>query len=117
MMNENETIEKFSFAIDLLGDYFIRLSIVEFPFLGLPVIYQIYSYIVKKIVSRIEKEGELKISFAFIDRDVSIRKEEYNLAIEELKQVINSETSQEIKNEALNNAKNRIRDLIRFPIK
>lgn len=116
-MNENDSIEKFSFAIDILGDYFIRLSVVQFPFLGLPLIYQLYSYVVKKIVTRIEKEGELKISFAFIDKEISVRKEEYNIAIDELKKVLTSDSSLETKNDALIKTKNTIRDLVRFPVK
>lgn len=116
-MNERETINALSFGTDILVDYFIWLSIVEFPFLGLPVVREMYSYIVRKVMTRFKNEGELHISFAFIDKDVSIKKEEYKIAITQLKEVINSAATEEQKNDALKEAKNRIRNLIRFPIK
>lgn len=116
-MNEKDSINALSFGAELLGDYFIRLSIIEFPFLGLPIVREVYSHIVRKVITRFKNEGELYISFAFIDKDISIKKEEYKIALNQLEEVMKSDATKEKKDEALQEAKDRIRNLIRFPIK
>lgn len=109
--------KKFSVGVDLMGEYLVKLAIVEFPPLGLPVVRQLFSFIVKRIISRAKDEGELMISFAFIDKEIGEKKELYNEAVTKLKEVLESDTTEEKKNEALEETKKRLRDLIRFPVK
>jgi hypothetical protein len=109
--------QKFSVGIDLMGEYLVKLAIIEFPFLSLPVLKQIFSFIVKRIISRTKDEGELMISFAFIDKEIGEKKEIYNEAVTKLKEVLESNTTEEKKDEALEETKKRLRDLIRFPVK
>lgn len=109
--------KKFSVGVDLMGEYLVKLAIVEFPPLGLPVVRQLFSFIVKRIISRAKDEGELMISFAFIDKEIGEKKELYSEAVTKLKEVLESDTTEEKKNEALEETKKRLRDLIRFPVK
>lgn len=109
--------ETFSISVDLAGEYLMGLAIVEFPFLGLPLVKQIFSYIVKKIISRSEREGELMISFRFIDKETKEKHNKYQEVMKEFKQVMNSNPTEEKKNEAIEETKKRLRDLIRFPVK
>lgn len=102
---------------DVTSEYIIKLSIVEFPFLGLPIIKQMYSYIIQKVVGKIKDEEQLFITFAIIDSDVQGRKKEYDTAVDNLKEVLQSPVSEERKNEALEETKKRLRNLIRFPSK
>jgi len=106
----------FSSAVEKISDYFITMAIVEFPFLALPVIKQMFSFIVKRVISKIQGEGKLFISFSFIDKEVEKQMEEYKRAITELRDIVESATiiSGERKNEALNKAKEKLRNLIRM---
>lgn len=112
-----KTEEVITVIADITTDYIVKLSILEFPFLGLPIVKQTYSYIIQKIVGRIKSEGELFITFAMIDSDADQRRQVYTEAIEKLKEVLDVPTTEEAKNEALEETKKRLRDLIRFPVK
>jgi hypothetical protein len=109
--------ETFSISVELAGEYLIGLAILEMPFLGLPIVKQIFSYIVKKIISRSEREGELMISFRFIDKETKEKHQKYQEAIKEFKEVMNNNPTEEKKNEAIEETKKRLRNLIRFPVK
>ena len=109
--------EKFSLLIDLQGEYLIALAIAQFPFLGLPVVKQVMSYAIKKILARVEDEGELKIAFHFIDKETGEKKDEYVKSMEQYKEVLKTNPTQEQKNVAREEAKKRLATLIRYPIK
>jgi hypothetical protein len=109
--------QTFSVSVELAGEYLVNLAIVEIPLLGLPVVKQIFSYIVKKIVARSENEGELWIAFKFIDKESKEKNEQYKDAIKDLEEVLASNPTEEKKNEALEETKKRLRNLIRFPVK
>jgi hypothetical protein len=109
--------ESFSFAVETASEYLVKLAIIEFPVLGIPIIKQIFTFIVMRIISRAKNEGELMISFAFIDKEVNHKKELYAEAVTKLKEVMKSEIDEEKKNEALEETRKRLRDLIRFPVK
>jgi hypothetical protein len=110
-------VTTFEMAVDTAGDYFVRAAIVRFPFLGLPIIKQIFTFIIKNTISKIESEGELMIRFKFIDKDVDERNHEYTKVINELKQINENGATEDEKRIALQNAKDRLRNLIRFPVK
>jgi hypothetical protein len=109
--------QKFSVTVDLAGEYLVKLAIAEFPFLALPVVKQSFSYLVKKIISKSQEEGQLMISFVFIDKEVAHKNTLYVEAVTKLKEVLDSDIPEEKKNEALEETKKRLRDLIRFPVK
>ena len=109
--------QTFSMTVDLAGEYLVKLAIVEFPFLALPIVKQTFSYLVKKIISKSQEEGQLMISFVFIDREVAHKNSMYVEAVTKLKEVLESDIPEEKKNEALEETKKRLRDLIRFPVK
>jgi hypothetical protein len=120
MDNKSQEItqEVFSVLVETMGDYFVKLAILQFPFLGLPVVKQAFGFIVKKVFSKIQSEGELIIAFKFIDQEREQSRIQYDTAIEELKEVLASQTTtQEQKDEALKVAKEKLRNLIRFPVK
>ena len=109
--------QTFSMTVDLAGEYLVKLAIVEFPFLALPVIKQTFSYLVKKIISKSQEEGQLMISFVFIDREAAHKNSMYVEAVTKLKEVLESDIPEGKKNDALEETKKRLRDLIRFPVK
>ena len=100
-----------SLSIDLAKEYIVKIAIVEFPFLALPVINQMFTFIVDKVLSRVENEGQLLISFSEINNRNNAQKEEYEASLKKLSEA----KTQEEKNEALRVAKSRLRDLIKFP--
>lgn len=107
-----ETLSLFS---DRLEQYILTLSFIEFPFLALPVIKQIYSAIISRIIKLLENEGKIHIDFIAIDAEISSQKEQYNKTIIELKEVLASNTmSEEAKHEYLQEAKKKLRDIIRM---
>jgi hypothetical protein len=108
--------ELFSEGMSLAAKYLIALGIAEVPFLGLPIIKQIFTFIVNRIIGKASNEGELMISFKFIDNDKDERNGQYKEALKEWRQVAtNSTISQEEKNAKLEEARKRMGDLIRFP--
>jgi hypothetical protein len=109
--------QSFSVTVDLAGEYLVKLAIAEFPFLAFPIIKQTFSYLVKKIISKSQEEGQLMISFVFIDKEVAHKNTLYVEAVTKLKEVLESDIPEEKKNEALEETKKRLRDLIRFPVK
>ena len=106
--------EYVSFTANILKEYILKISFIEFPFLNLPIIKQVYSFIITRIIAKLEIEGKLYIDFKKIDNEVSIQDNEYNQAIKNLKEVLNSNKTEEEKNEYLQEAKKRLRDLIRM---
>jgi hypothetical protein len=108
--------ETFSATVEVMGEYFIKLAIIEFPWLNIPVVKQVFSFVVKKVLAKIRSEGELVISFAFIDKETEGRRVLYEEAVDKLKQVLESSPTQEKKDEALEETKKRLRALIRFPV-
>lgn len=91
----------------------IAKSIMAFPFLGLPVIKQIYSSMVKKIASKIYFEAETLGMFIKIDLTVDNQEREYTEATEELKVVIaKPEATEEEKQKAKDEFKKKLRALI-----
>ena len=109
--------ETFSATVEVMGEYIIKIALVEFPWLNLPVVRQVFSFVLKRIISRVSAEGQLAISFSFTDREIAAKKEKYEEAVDTLKEAINSNATQEKKNEAIEETKKRLRDLIRFPVK
>ena len=109
--------KSFSATIEVMGEYFIKIAIVEFPWIGLPVVKQLFGYVIKSILSKVQNEGELAISFAFIDREIDNKRELYQEAVTKLKEVLETDVPEEKKNEALEETKKRLRDLIRFPVR
>ncbi len=106
----------FAGGLTLAAKYLIALGIAEFPLLGLPIIKQIFTFGVNRIVGKVETEGELKISFKFIDDDKDERNGSYKEALKEWDKVhTDPAISQEKKDEALKQTRERMGNLIRFP--
>ncbi len=120
-IKESETSQAaqktFSASIEVMGEYFIKIAIVELPWIGLPVIKQVFSYVIKSILSKVHDEGQIAISFAFIDREIDNKRELYQEAVTKLKEVLETDVPEDKKNEALEETKKRLRDLIRFPVR
>jgi glycyl-tRNA synthetase beta subunit len=99
-----------SLSIDLAKEYIVKIAMLEFPFLALPVVNHVFSFFVDRILARIEAEGQLHLQFRAIDQENERKLEDYNEAIKKLD---NAQTEEE-KNEALKEAKSRLGDLISF---
>lgn len=99
-------------TFDMIEKYIISISLVQFPFLGLPVIKQIYTAIIKKVLSTIEDEGKLYIQFKLIDIDIKKKEKEFSESVNKLKKgEISDETE---KKKLLNEVKTKLSDLINF---
>ena len=110
-------VSTFDVATDLAGEYFIRVASAQFPILNVPVIKQVFGFMIKNILARIDKEGELLIKFHFIDQEAGERRDAYNEEIKKLKELQQNGVSDEERKIALEAARNRMRNLIRFPVK
>jgi glycyl-tRNA synthetase beta subunit len=99
-----------SLSIDLAKEYIVKIAVIEFPFLALPVVNQLFNFFVDRLLSRIEAEGILHLQFNAIDEENEKKLEEYNKALKNLEDA----KSEEEKNEALKEAKSRLGDLIKF---
>lgn len=109
--------EAFSVTLEVTGEYLLKIAFIEFPWLNIPVVKQIFSYVIKKMLSKIQSEGELMISFSFIDSETEVKRKKYEDSINQLKSVLSSDLTQEKKDEVIEETKKRLRDLIRFPVK
>jgi translation initiation factor 2 beta subunit (eIF-2beta)/eIF-5 len=117
-MKESQTSknwqEAFSTTTSLASEYAMEIAMTEFPFLRLPVIRQIFTFIINRIVSKIQNEGKLAISFNFTNNEISQQLSKYNEAIEKLKKA-DEINNPEMKEAIINDAKDTLRNLIRFP--
>ena len=113
--NSSKLEEGFGVAVDLSAEYIIKIALVEFPFLNIPVINQLFTFMVKRILSKIKAEGQLLIGFKLIDNEVEVQKDEYNHALEELNKVLSGPHTEEQKHEAIKQTKDKLRNLVRFP--
>jgi|688.fasta_scaffold1874718_2 hypothetical protein len=109
--------ETFSMTVDVTSEYLIKIAILQFPFLAIPVVKQIFSFIVKNVISKVESEGVLQISFTYIDIETNEKKDAYVVAVNNLKEILASDKTVEEKNEAIQETKKRLRTLIRMPVK
>jgi hypothetical protein len=109
--------KSFSASIEMMSEYIIDITLIEFPWLNIPVVKQIFKFVIKRVLSRINQEGQLSISFSFTDAERADKRKKYEAAIEELKSVTESDASPEKKKEALQETKNKMRELIRFPVR
>ena len=94
--------------VNLIKNYIIQIALIQFPFLNLPGIKQIFTYMLGRILDKIETEGEIFISFSLIDDNVNKQVKEYEEALERFKKG-------EINESNLDEVKNKLRDLIKFP--
>jgi hypothetical protein len=94
--------------VNLIKNYIVQIALIQFPFLNLPGIKQIFTYMLGRILDKIETEGEIFISFSLIDDNVNKQVKEYEEALERFKKG-------EINESNLDEVKNKLRDLIKFP--
>lgn len=108
----------FDTSTDVMGEILTSYAIAQFPFLGLPIIKQIFTHIVSKMMNRADKEGTLKISFHFIDKDYDGKNDALNAATEEFKKVlIEAPNDLERKRIAREEYKKTLKALARLPVK
>jgi hypothetical protein len=94
--------------VNLIKNYIVQIALIQFPFLNLPGLKQIFTYMLGRILDKIETEGEIFISFSLIDDNVNKQVKEYEEALERFKKG-------EINESNLDEVKNKLRDLIKFP--
>jgi hypothetical protein len=94
--------------VNLIKNYIIQIALIQFPFLNLPGIKQIFTYMLGRILDKIETEGKIFISFSLIDANVNKQVKEYEEALERFKKG-------EINESNLDEVKNKLRDLVKFP--
>jgi hypothetical protein len=94
--------------VNLIKNYIVQIALIQFPFLNLPGIKQIFTYMLGRILDKIETEGSIFISFSLIDDNVNKQVKEYEEALERFKKG-------EINESNLDEVKNKLRDLIKFP--
>lgn len=110
-----ELQDSLSAGMSVLEEYIVRIAIAQVPFLGLPIIKQIFAYILSKVLEKVEGEGQLLISFKMIDVEIDKEVKEYKDAIESLKVANTTGVSDEERQLALKLAKDKLRALIRMP--
>jgi len=94
--------------INPIKNYIIQIALIQFPFLNLPGLKQIFTYMLGRILDKIKTEGEIFIYFSLIDDNVNKQVKEYEEALERFKKG-------EINESNLDEVKNKLRDLIKFP--
>lgn len=106
--------EQFDLMADIASDYIIKIAIIQFPFLALPFIKQVFTIVMKKVLNIAKNEGKIMITFKLIDLETEEEKNEYERAINNLRNLPH-DAPKEVKDEAIKNAKDRLSRLIRFP--
>ena len=94
-------------------DAAILKTIAAFPFLGIPIIKQVFTFFAKKIIDQFYDEASTKAKFIAIEFRVRRDLNEYNYAKEELKKAIDTKDEDQI-NEAKEKFKLRLAAFIRF---
>jgi len=106
----------FAGGVNASAKLLIALGEMKLPFLKLPIINQLFCYVINKMAGKVSGEGELHISFKFIDDDGAERNGQYKDSLERLNQVEADPTAtQEQKDEALNETIQHMGNAIRFP--
>lgn len=92
----------------------LKRLFIAVPWLGIPVVSQIVSYIAMKLAEFLYDELAMAISFAVIDFKTEKQAEAHKEASQELKSALESQDEVKI-NEAKQKFKDSLRDLIQFP--
>lgn len=90
----------------------ISKIIIAVPFLGWPVINQIFTKLVYKLASMFIKEVETLAIFMKIDFKVNGQRERYEEATDQLREVLKTPNTNEDVQRAKDEYKNKLRDLI-----
>jgi len=69
----------------------IAKAVAALPFLGIPGVYSIFSFVVTKVGGLIYEELSLRITFQLIDSHVGAEKDEFDNAKAELERVLTLE--------------------------
>lgn len=85
------------------------------PWLGWPVIKQVFLFVLNKIVSLLYAEIEQGVALALIDQRVTAEKDAYIRAVEALKQELTKPNGEAEVEKAKEEYRRRLRDLIRIP--
>lgn len=106
-----ETIKKLYFEV--VVEAAIASSIAALPFLGVPVIKQIYTFLVKHFAGNLFEEGEVYGLFYDIDSEVDEETTEYQEATDTLRtELERDDLTEEEKQRAKDEYKEKLRNLI-----
>jgi hypothetical protein len=98
----------------------IKRVIAALPFLATPVIGPVLAYILSSLITRLAdllyKELSLFVTFSVIDFQTEQQKRKYEAAVEALKAATQTKNQKEIER-AKKEFQDRLRDVIRFPIR
>lgn len=89
--------------------------LVAVPWLGWPVIKQVFLFVLHKLVSLLYAEIEQGVALALIDQRVTAEKDAYIKAVEALKKELSKAAEGEEVEKAKEEYRRRLRDLIRIP--
>lgn len=109
-----KTIEaKVSHSIfDIAIEAAIKAAIAYVPFLGVPIIKQLFTFCVEKFASLLYTQTELAVSFIVVDLKVNKQSDEYREAVSQLSLAIATQKSPEEIERAREEFKARLRTLI-----
>jgi uncharacterized membrane protein len=116
--SEYDRIEKLinTLVFDVAFDQLISRILNEVPFLGYPVIKQIFTFTTRKLLQLFYTFIEKELSKLVISAEVEAERKAYDAAVIALKEQL---SKQEVNPDEIERARqemrNRLRDLIRFP--
>lgn len=94
----------------------LAAAYAQAPWLRLPVIRQVFEFVVRRVGDRIYTEVETHVDFAFIDIEVERERKEYDAALAVFKRVAEEQKGRADEIEKARQALERkLIDLIRFP--
>lgn len=102
--------------MDVLTEGAIKLALVDVPFLNIPVIKQLFTFIMNFAGKYLYKVLSLEAAFIIIGKQVEVQRIEYEKEVEQLKTAIKEGKSDEEINKERAEAKKRLRKLIDFNI-
>lgn len=114
-MNVQDQIKNYFF--DVVVSEVTSNIVASVPFLGLPVINWFFSVAVNYLAKKMWKEMEIVGAFMKIDFRERANLTKYNNAEYNLRKVLTMTVPEKHKEEAINEYKNSLRDLIRINIK
>jgi len=91
----------------------IEAAVKSVPFLGWPVVNQVVTYIVKKILVELYEELSRFVSFTLIDWKTKQQQQDYEEAVAKYKAAQESANAEQVK-QAQETFKSTLRDLIRL---